>query len=811
MLFNFIIKFLFCKQIDYHFVFYYNYLTFNICTGGGGRKKRMINTIEKQCCSCGACYNICPNNAISMEFSDKGFYSPVVNDEKCIKCGKCLNVCPAIEYKSKNTNSPPPSVYLVEDIDEERQKSTSGGAFGIFAKYVLANNGFVCGSAWNDNWEAEHIIIDNINDLDKLRISKYVQSNTKNCFSEIKKLLDNNKLVLFSGTPCQSAGLIKFLNKDYDNLITMDLLCHGAPSPKIWQDYLNKNYSKKDIKEIKFRNKSDWTLGTREAFYNTDHGYILENNKKREIGIFYEAFLDNILSCDSCMECKYKFVPRPADFTIGDFWYYRKYYPKINAKMGLSVLLANNLKAKRILKSVSKNINVLKPVNMKENWEHIEIRNHSKDTAERHIFFKKYLKGYDLNNILNEATHKHYDVGIISYFNWMNYGSALVSYAAYKIIEQLGYSILTVNKDFSFSDRYNKENRSLEFAKKHYNISRLYEAQEDCRELNDLCDTFIVTSDTQWWDSEPAGDFCWLDFVRSDKRKISFCTSFAHPEPAFDNNAIARRKYLFKRFHALSTREEQGVKILKDIFDTESEHLYDPTLLADKQIFEDLANQSSRTEKGFVFAYILDLTEEKEKIAKYIADTLNLKLKLISNMRYSGKCNLIDENNIAIEDFVYFCKNADFIFTDSFHGTCFSTIFEKPFISFANSPRGITRYKIFYDNNLKDYIFDNLEDVYNIDLQNIKPDFTVFNEKIKHEREKALLWLKQAMEKPLPKPSNDELLYDYLYNKNLDDKLNFRHKHNCCLKNIFSITNEYTNVKRKIVNIFGIKIKFKIK
>ena len=247
----------------------------------------------------------------------RGFYSPQVDEEKCIKCGKCLKVCAALDYESNNKE---PQVYAVAAYDEERIHSTSGGAFAVLAKYVLKNNGYVCGVAWADNWEAKHVIIDKVEDLPKLRFSKYVQATTGDSYKKIKELLENGITVLFSGTPCQNAGLNKFLNKNYSNLIMVDILCHGTPSPRVWQDYLKENYDINQISKIQFRTKDvDWNLGCIAGAYDVKGGFIQEKNKRKEIGIYYEAFLKHILSNDACMECKYKHIPRPADFTLGDF------------------------------------------------------------------------------------------------------------------------------------------------------------------------------------------------------------------------------------------------------------------------------------------------------------------------------------------------------------------------------------------------------------------------------------------------------------------------------------------------------------
>ena len=773
----------------------------------------MINNVEKQCMGCSACANICPASAIKMTFDEKGFYTPQVDEEKCIKCGKCLKVCAALNYESDNKE---PQVYAVAAHDEERIHSTSGGAFAVLAKYVLKNNGYVCGVTWNDNWEAKHVIIDKVEDLQKLRFSKYVQATTGDSYKKIKDLLENGKTVLFSGTPCQNAGLSKFINKNYQNLIMMDILCHGAPSPKVWQDYLKENYNKNQINKIQFRTKDiDWNLGCIACANDTKGGFIQENNERKQIGIYYEAFLKHILSNDACMECKYKHIPRPADFTLGDFWYLRN-NPKYDSKKGLSVLLLNNAKAETIFKNLSKDFKICKKINLKKEWNRIEISSTSRESYARKEFFENYKKGKPLNEILNTAIGKKYDVALCSQFNVMNYGSALVAYATNQIINNLGYSSVFINKDLNGFDNH-VNNTSLNFALKNANVSRFFKGDESCAELNDVVHTFIVCSDTMWGDTEYAEDYAYLDFVNAKNKKISFCTSFGHPEPTMDKRQQDKRRFLFDRFDALSVREESGVKNLKEIFNVTSTHLYDPTLIADRSIFDKLAFNSTLNKKNYLFAYMLDLTPEKENIVKYVAECLRLKIKLISNMRYNGNSALIDEKSISIEDFVYYCKNANFIMTDSFHGTCFSVIYKKPFISLINSWRGLARYKIFEEMNLGTQLFDNINKIYKIKDFNFELDYASVEEKLQKEQEKAINWLKEVLIKPKKDISKEDLLYDYLYQNNLKNKPTSKpNKKHLRYKNVgerfFSVKNYFSNNKKyKVFTILFIKIKFKLK
>ena len=740
----------------------------------------MINSVDKLCMGCGACANVCPVNAIKMDYNENNFYMPVVDEDKCIKCGKCLKVCSAIEYKSKNLKDP--ICYAVSANDKERKESTSGAIFPVLAKYVLNKGGYICGVAWDKNWDAKHIIIDNESDLQKLRFSKYVQATTDNCYKEILNLLKNDKLVLFSGTPCQNAGLLKFLGKDYKNLITVDILCHGAPSPKVWQDYLEKNFEKEKITDINFRNKvNDWSRCCEgQWFYGTSSNITIDN-VNYPIGEFYEAFINHRLSNESCLECKYKLTPRPADFTLGDFWHFYK-NKEMDDGLGLSVVLLNNKKAEKIFNEIKDEVKFYKKVNLKGHYNWIEINKKSRATKERETLFKHYNSGMDVNACLMESINKHYDIAFCSMMRAGNYGSSLVAYSIYKILESLGKSVLMVNKQIWSDDTKSDKNKiNMIFASKYYpSITKKYKIKDDHRELNNLVDSFVIGSDTLWWwnDVQKTKNFFWFDFVYSNKRKISFCTSFAQDKIDIPQEKWQELKYLYSRFDAISTREQSGVDNLKNIFGVEkATHLYDPTLIVDQKIFDEIANESKRTDKNYMVAYILDINSQKEKALKKLSEKLNLELKVIPRMCYKGNPKYATEKGISVEDFVYLFKNADFIVSDSFHGTCFSIIFKKPFYTFVNNARGSARWQIFKDMGLQARLIDNLRSDFTITKQ---VNFDLAEQIIQKEREKAIFWIKEALQKPINESTKDDLLFDYIIStreeSNISDNVRYLKK-----------------------------------
>ena len=195
------------------------------------------STNKKLCTGCAACYSICPVRCISMQEDSEGFLYPVVEKDKCTSCKKCETVCPAIVQRNERK---PLYVYAAKNLNEEiRRQSSSGGIFTLIAESIIQEGGVVFGARFNENWEVVHDYTETIEGLAAFRGSKYVQSRIGNTYLSAKDFLLAGRKVLFSGTPCQIAGLKAFLQDDYDNLLTVDLVCHGVPSPLVWKRYLD--------------------------------------------------------------------------------------------------------------------------------------------------------------------------------------------------------------------------------------------------------------------------------------------------------------------------------------------------------------------------------------------------------------------------------------------------------------------------------------------------------------------------------------------------------------------------------------------
>ena len=287
-----------------------------------------------------------------MNADNEGFMYPHFDKDKCIECHKCETVCPV---KNKNNNSQKIDAICARssNIDVVRD-STSGGFFTPLAKYVLANNGKVVGAAYSDNKIIEHVFVyDNSKyDISKLRGSKYVQSDLGNIFVEVKKELLSGVLVCFSGTPCQIEGLLNYLEKDYDNLITVDVICHGTPSPKLWKKYVDYQEEKyrSTIKSVSFRKKTyGYHSGTMEL--------VFENGKKytgsARVDYMLKSFFREISSRPSCYECSFKTDTHPSDFTIFDSWHASELVHGLkDDDLGYTNVFINTDKGRKILSEI---------------------------------------------------------------------------------------------------------------------------------------------------------------------------------------------------------------------------------------------------------------------------------------------------------------------------------------------------------------------------------------------------------------------------------------------------------------------------
>ena len=314
----------------------------------------MINIKGKSnCCGCQACFNKCPKNAITMIEDEKGFKYPKIDKEKCVNCGICEKVCPILT-KIKIENKP--KAYACVNLNDEiRMQSSSGGIFTAIATYIIDKGGVVFGATWNDDFSrVEHMYVENKNELYKFRGAKYLQSDINKSYVQAKKFLDEDRYVLFSGTPCQIEALKSFLNKDYEKLYLQDIICHGVPSPKVWDSYKKfmeqKNCNSK-TKSMYFRDKTaeGWNKYHVKMQFDNNNSYDVEHGKD----IYMKAFLSNIALRDSCTNCNFKKENRASDITLADFWGINNIKPEMNDEKGTSLVIVNSDKGNLLFEEIS--------------------------------------------------------------------------------------------------------------------------------------------------------------------------------------------------------------------------------------------------------------------------------------------------------------------------------------------------------------------------------------------------------------------------------------------------------------------------
>lgn len=307
----------------------------------------MINIKNKQkCCGCEACRQTCPMQCIKMSEDEEGFCYPEVKKTICIDCKQCEAVCPILH--STIQNSVDVTSYVAYSCDEQtRLISSSGGLFSIFAKKILKENGVVFGAAFDDSFMVHHIVIEREEELSLLQGSKYLQSRIYDSYKNAECFLKDGRKVLFSGTSCQIAGLKQYLKVKWPNLLTIDVLCHGVPSPKVWKRYLvdQENEYGASVQRTFFRHKKyGWKTYALSLEFSNNKAY----RRIFQQDAFMRMFLSNICLRPSCHSCQFKEFPRPSDITLGDCWGVERHSPEMDDNKGTSVVIVNSNKGKEM-------------------------------------------------------------------------------------------------------------------------------------------------------------------------------------------------------------------------------------------------------------------------------------------------------------------------------------------------------------------------------------------------------------------------------------------------------------------------------
>ncbi|WP_298068264.1 polysaccharide pyruvyl transferase family protein [uncultured Mailhella sp.] len=708
------------------------------------------------CTGCGACVNACEAGAIELKPDFQGFLKPQTDTAKCVGCNRCVNVCPSANIHENYHNSAP-DCYAAWAQDEIRMDSSSGGAFTVLAQHILRQGGAVFGAAWTEDFHLEHVGIDTVEELPKLRHSKYVQSNTKDTFRQVKEILECGHPVLYVGTPCQIAGLHAFLGKPYEGLCTVDLVCFCVTPVNAFRKYLSEQYGIENVEQVVFRDKQ---CGWRSDVYSIWKRDGSVSWLDVETGDYQKAYYNVLLRNKTCEGCIYADFPRQGDITLGDFWGIEQHDPSWNDGKGTSMVFINSEKARCLLNEVQPEFQRIAQVPLE--WAGGKGNRIRKDGRPRHKRAEDFLNNlnrYSFKELVDTILFDTRDIGLICLHN-NNYGNNLTNYALYQYLNDAGYSVALIDqaKDAPWVPYSTKLSLFGHIPYKDTDLFPSADNKLQQKQLNNRCGCFIVGSDQLFravFIEGLALHPC-MDWVTSDKLKVSYATSFG--VGSFEGNATLKAKmgYFLKRFQAISVREDSGIEILKRNFGiTDGVCVLDPVFICDKRHYENMAQYGKMRlpQNAYVGAYILDVSDEKTKmIHKILSENGLQNFNLITDgeateqeIRAFGSSAF--PRSPLVEEWLANVLYSDVFITDSFHGACFALIFQKDFwiVTNEDSWRGGNRLQNLVGMlGIEDRLIFEGSDWSKIDFRK-HIDYAKVAKTLDQKREESTKWLEAAL------------------------------------------------------------------
>lgn len=704
-------------------------------------KTKNISGVQN-CIGCNNCLQTCEFNAITMSEDPNGFIRPTVDENKCINCEKCIKKCP-----SCNTIlavETPKACLAAMAPNDIRIDSSSGGIFPLLAKwFVEEQKGYVCGAVYENNYRVRHIVANETEDILKMKGSKYIQSYLSNCFEQISELLAEGKKVMFTGTPCQNAALIQYLpDENKKNLYCIDVVCHGVSSYAYLKKFVDEmGLDINELDELSFRKKEKCGWTTHTYFRSGDEEKIFNDQD-----FFINSYLNNWILRDECYECKYK-KGKFSDISLGDFWG----ISDLNDGLGTSYVSVNTEKGFEIWEATAKGVKAAKVKDTAEAVAgNICITTAVNKTKAVDYFQNNFRKGGNIKLAYeNTLEYLKYDVALVVMWS-QNYGNAFTNYALYTYLKRLGKRVLMLDNYCPLVPR----DQFKSFAEKYYELSSHYFQDYNYPLLIQCCSNYMVGSDQVWnmlyEQFYHYGLYFQLASIPSACKKMSYASSFGERAGALDEEL---GKEYYAQFSSISVREDEAVDILMSNYGVKAEKVLDPVFLLSSDDYRAIADAGKVINEPYMAIYILNPTYKKVELCKRIAKEKGIgKLCFIIDANPNNKID--SKLIIGFEEDIYedlspnkwigLMMNADFIITDSYHGACFSMIFEKQFLAIKN--RENSRFDSFniYDTANK-HIFEQSE-LDNIKLEDIgKIDYNVIRTIINREKEKSSLWLNDAM------------------------------------------------------------------
>lgn len=679
------------------------------------------------------------------------------------------------------------------------KKSSSGGIFAELAKFVLSQNGVVFGCSMErveDGFDVKHIYIENEKDLYKLQGSKYVQSRIGNTIKEAKEFLDKGRFVLYSGTPCQIAGLKAYLKQDYDNLLTVDLSCEGTPPLNIFNDYikyLEKNVIKSKIVDFKFRSKKHfgWSTSGFVAIYKKGNK-LKEKILPQNLSSYFSYFLSGSILQERCFSCKFTGLKRQSDITIADAWGIDREYPELikknfNKNRGISLVLINSTKGNTIfeklkLNLISSEIDInrlrkynhpfrhpsIKPINKEaiikiyknDGYKGVESK-FKHDLGNKYYYF--VLKNHTpqfIKNIIKFFKPKQEDFLLMTLYCLSNYGSLLTAFALYKTLTNLGYKGRLIN--YGNFGGFGKA-----FIRKYLPLTKRCLNKDDFSKLNDITNTFILGADNLI--NLAVSELDWVsrnlfNFVSNDKKRLMISGSIGEWDGTTQNKQEHNYiKYLLDKFNSVSTREEHGKDVFENVFGVNADWVNDPVFYLQKDDFVELTRNIKEDYSNKIMQYVLYPTSETKKIVEYTKKNMGL-----DTIKFDGNDNVkyfSNSKNKSVENWLKAILESKLVITDSFHCVAFCLIFNKDFVCIKNTHATVRFLSLFKRLGIQIPLIETVKDLQSADLSYNKD---VVNKSLNDIREFALAKIQEYLLKPnkitIPNPAMEE--YNRAFIKN---------------------------------------------
>ncbi|WP_026670905.1 polysaccharide pyruvyl transferase family protein [Butyrivibrio sp. AE3006] len=682
--------------------------------------KRLSKEINlKKCTGCFLCRNLCASNAIDYSYDSLGFRYPVINTELCKKCNKCVNNCPTMTKINEHSL---PDCYAVQNIDEIRAISSSGGVFFAVAEAFLNLGGYVCGATFIDG-EVKHIVINDASQLTLLCKSKYVQSTIDDVFKPIKQLLMQGKRVLFSGTPCQCHAISVFCGET-ENLYLIDLLCMGVPSHKLLDKYISESIDM-NVKSVDFRHKPNnmWNYSFSLSFFDGTNKIIIPN----EDCTFFNFFNKGLSIRESCVECEYATVNRVGDITLGDFWNIKSYDESLDDGYGTSLVLVNDYKGEFLVRIIENKVKLIKKLPIEVAVQLCSSLSSPMGDSYSRQRFKQKCNDESYEEMMISVMNEKADCGILNYWPCDDNGAILTAYALQVSLGKMGFTSLLIDYGVKRNPRGISRHFEAQYLKTALSIPKA-----DNKTLNDRFDNFLVGSD-QVFRREWVPDSFFLDFVNDEKKKIAVAASFGKENVSCGYQEKKQMSYWLRRFDAVSTREFSGIRILKSL-GIKGIQIIDPVFWIQSQ--EYIKNFSLSNRKQNMFSV-------------YYRDINEINIETIIELAKSEGCFVkVLDDNTEVTDFVESICNSRYVITDSYHGVCFSVIFHVPFLCTMNEKRGNDRfYSLIEGLGIPSSAFIEDSELNSKKLRDIVFDWDEIDYRVEKEGIKARSWLYKTIKK----------------------------------------------------------------